>query len=166
MPAASRSWFSGNSRRRYLPGRQDIQSRYPMFASQALPLLLAGQGSHLFSLLPASCTTTQMDRHVVYMSSNHPPVLGIILLPSSQPVSAEKRILSQNPAVPYLQSKRPMQSDEPQPRNQNHEMCLILGLLGTAQETSSPGSNETRLLTLGSVPRDGRSLTDMLMVTL
>lgn len=42
---------------------------------------------------------------------------------------------------------------------------LILGLLGTTQQTSSPSSNETSLLTLGSVSRDGRSLTDMLMVT-
>lgn len=42
---------------------------------------------------------------------------------------------------------------------------LLLGLLGTTQQTSSPSGNETGLLTLGSISRDGRSLADMLMVT-
>ena len=42
---------------------------------------------------------------------------------------------------------------------------LILDLLSTTQQTSSPGSNETSLLTLCSVSRDSRSLSDMLMVT-
>jgi hypothetical protein len=42
---------------------------------------------------------------------------------------------------------------------------LILDLLGTTQQTSSPSSNETSLLTLCSISRDRRSLTNMLMVT-
>jgi hypothetical protein len=45
------------------------------------------------------------------------------------------------------------------------ESPLILGLLGTTQQTRSARSNKTSLLTLCGVPRDGRSLTDMLMVT-
>ena len=44
-------------------------------------------------------------------------------------------------------------------------MHLILDLLGTTQETSSPGGNETGLLTLGGVAGDGRRLTNVLMVT-
>lgn len=44
-------------------------------------------------------------------------------------------------------------------------MHLVLGLLGTTQETRSPRSNETGLLTLCGVTGDGRSLTDMLVVT-
>jgi len=43
---------------------------------------------------------------------------------------------------------------------------LLLGLLGTPQQTRSPGRNETRLLTLGGIPGDCRCFTDMLMVTL
>ena len=43
---------------------------------------------------------------------------------------------------------------------------LILDLLGTAEETGSAGSNETSLLSLDGVSGDGRSLSDMLMVTL
>jgi hypothetical protein len=43
--------------------------------------------------------------------------------------------------------------------------ALILRLLGTTQQTRSSRSNETSLLSLGGVPRDGRCLTDMLMVT-
>jgi hypothetical protein len=42
---------------------------------------------------------------------------------------------------------------------------LILRLLGTTQQTRPSRSNETSLLTLGGVPRDGRGLTDMLVVT-
>lgn len=42
---------------------------------------------------------------------------------------------------------------------------LVLDLLSTTQQTSSPSSNETRLLTLCSVSRDRRRLTNMLMVT-
>ena len=42
---------------------------------------------------------------------------------------------------------------------------LILRLLGTAKETSSPGGDETGLLTLCGVAGDGRGLTDMLMIT-
>jgi hypothetical protein len=42
---------------------------------------------------------------------------------------------------------------------------LILDLLGTTQQTSSPSSNETSLLTLCSVSRDRGGLTNMLMVT-
>jgi hypothetical protein len=42
---------------------------------------------------------------------------------------------------------------------------LIFGLLGTAEKTCSSGGNETRLLTLGGVSRDGRRLTDMLVIT-
>lgn len=42
---------------------------------------------------------------------------------------------------------------------------LFLGLLGTTEQTGSPGSNETDFLTLGSVPRHRRGLTNVLMVT-
>ena len=42
---------------------------------------------------------------------------------------------------------------------------LVLGLLGTAEQTRPPGGNETGLLTLRSVAGDGRGLTDMLVVT-
>jgi hypothetical protein len=42
---------------------------------------------------------------------------------------------------------------------------LILDLLSTTQQTSPPGSDETSLLTLCSISRDSRSLSDMLMVT-
>ena len=43
--------------------------------------------------------------------------------------------------------------------------ALVLGLLGTTEQTRSPRSNKTGLLTLDSVPGDGRSLTNMLVVT-
>ena len=43
--------------------------------------------------------------------------------------------------------------------------ALLLGLLSTTQQTRSPCSNKTGLLTLGGVPGDGRSLTNMLVVT-
>lgn len=43
---------------------------------------------------------------------------------------------------------------------------LILDLLGTAEQTSSAGSNKTGLLSLDGVSRNGGSLSDMLMVTL
>lgn len=42
---------------------------------------------------------------------------------------------------------------------------LVLGLLGTTQQTSSSGSNQTNLLTWNSSSGDSRSLTNMLMVT-
>jgi hypothetical protein len=42
---------------------------------------------------------------------------------------------------------------------------LILGLLGTTEQTSSPGGNKTGFLTVGGVAGDGRGLTDMLVVT-
>lgn len=42
---------------------------------------------------------------------------------------------------------------------------LILGLLSTAEQTRPSRGNETGLLTLDGVPRDGRRLTDMLVVT-
>lgn len=42
---------------------------------------------------------------------------------------------------------------------------LILGLLGTTEQTSSPGSDETSLLTVGGVAGDGRGFTNMLVVT-
>jgi len=42
---------------------------------------------------------------------------------------------------------------------------LILGLLSTTEQTRPPRGDETGLLTLDSVPRDGRGLTDVLMVT-
>lgn len=42
---------------------------------------------------------------------------------------------------------------------------LVLGLLGTAEQTSPAGGNETGLLTGGSLAVDGRGLTDMLVVT-
>ena len=47
-----------------------------------------------------------------------------------------------------------------------HTPYLLLGLLSTAQQTSSPGSDKTSLLTLSGVSRDGGGLADMLMVTL
>jgi len=57
-------------------------------------------------------------------------------------------------------------------RNLNHirqqpssPRYLVLDLLGTTEQTSSPGSDETRLLTFRGVPADGRGLTDMLVVT-
>jgi hypothetical protein len=43
--------------------------------------------------------------------------------------------------------------------------ALILDLLGTTEQTRPPRGDETGLLTLDGVPRDGRSLTDMLVVT-
>jgi hypothetical protein len=43
--------------------------------------------------------------------------------------------------------------------------ALFLRLLSTTQQTRPSGGDKTRLLTLGSVPRDGRSLTNMLVVT-
>ncbi len=46
--------------------------------------------------------------------------------------------------------------------SRNH---LILGLLGTAEQTCPPGGNETSLLTSDGVARDGRGLSDMLVVT-
>jgi hypothetical protein len=42
---------------------------------------------------------------------------------------------------------------------------LVLDLLGTTEQTRPPRSDETSLLTLDGVPRDGRGLTDMLVVT-
>lgn len=42
---------------------------------------------------------------------------------------------------------------------------LVLDLLGTAEQTRPPRSDETSLLTLDGVPRDSRGLTDMLVVT-
>jgi len=42
---------------------------------------------------------------------------------------------------------------------------LILCLLGTTEQTRSSGSDKTGLLTLDGVSGDGRSLTNMLMVT-
>lgn len=42
---------------------------------------------------------------------------------------------------------------------------LVLRLLRTAEQTGTSGGNETSLLTLGGVSRDGRGLTDMLVVT-
>ena len=44
-------------------------------------------------------------------------------------------------------------------------MHLVLGLLGTTEQTRSPGSDETGLLTLCGVSGDGRGLTNMLVVT-
>ncbi len=41
----------------------------------------------------------------------------------------------------------------------------FLRLLRTAQQTGPSGGNETSLLSLGRIPRDGRGLTDVLMVT-
>merc|ERR1712137_508080 len=42
---------------------------------------------------------------------------------------------------------------------------LILDLLGTAEQTCPAGGNETSLLTGNGVARDGRGLSDMLVVT-
>ena len=44
-------------------------------------------------------------------------------------------------------------------------MHLILRLLGTTEQTSSPSGDETGFLTLCGVARDGRRLTNVLMVT-
>lgn len=46
-----------------------------------------------------------------------------------------------------------------------HFLNLLLDLLGTSEQTSSSGSNETSLLTGNSLSRDGRGLTNVLMVT-
>lgn|SRR6478609_5807132 len=48
----------------------------------------------------------------------------------------------------------------------NPATTLLLCLLGTTEETRPSGGNKTGLLTLGGVSGDGRSLTNMLMVTL
>jgi len=45
------------------------------------------------------------------------------------------------------------------------QLRLILGLLRATKETSTTSGNKTSLLTLRSVTRDGRGLSDMLMVT-
>ena len=50
-------------------------------------------------------------------------------------------------------------------RHPIHSPHLILRLLCTTEQTSSSGSNETGLLTLGSVSGDSRGFTDVLMVT-
>jgi hypothetical protein len=42
---------------------------------------------------------------------------------------------------------------------------LVLDLLGTTEQTRPPRGDETGLLTLDGVPRNGRRLTDMLVVT-
>lgn len=42
---------------------------------------------------------------------------------------------------------------------------LVLGLLGTAQQTGSAGSNKTGFLTLYGISGDGRGFTNVLMVT-
>jgi hypothetical protein len=47
----------------------------------------------------------------------------------------------------------------------NPATTLLLCLLGTTEETRPSGGNKTGLLTLGGVSGDGRSLTNMLMVT-
>lgn len=54
----------------------------------------------------------------------------------------------------------------PNPEKQQPTKPLVLRLLSTTQQTSPSGSDETRLLTLGSVTVDGRGFTDMLVVTL
>lgn len=46
-----------------------------------------------------------------------------------------------------------------------HFLNLLLDLLGTSEQTGSSGSDETSLLTRDSLSRDGRSLTNMLVVT-
>lgn len=48
----------------------------------------------------------------------------------------------------------------------NLATTLLLCLLGTTEKTRSAGGDKTGLLTLGGVSGDGRSLTNMLMVTL
>lgn len=48
----------------------------------------------------------------------------------------------------------------------NPATTLLLCLLGTTEKTRPSGGNKTGLLTLGGVSGDGRSLTNMLMVTL
>ena len=47
----------------------------------------------------------------------------------------------------------------------DQEEHLILGLLGTAEQTCPAGGDETSLLTGNGVARDGRGLSDMLVVT-
>lgn len=54
----------------------------------------------------------------------------------------------------------------PNPEKQQPRKPLLLDLLSTTQQTSPSGSDETRLLTLGSVTRDGGGFTNVLMVTL
>jgi hypothetical protein len=48
----------------------------------------------------------------------------------------------------------------------NPATTLLLCLLGTTEKTRSAGGDKTGLLTLGGVSGNGRSLTNMLMVTL
>lgn len=48
----------------------------------------------------------------------------------------------------------------------NPATTLFLCLLGTTEKTRSAGGDKTGLLTLGGVSGDGRSLTNMLVVTL
>lgn len=43
---------------------------------------------------------------------------------------------------------------------------LVLDLLGTTQQTSPSGCDETSLLTCHGVPVDGRGFTNVLVVTL
>ena len=42
---------------------------------------------------------------------------------------------------------------------------LVLGLLGTAEQTRPPGGNETGLLTLCGLAGNGRGFTNVLVVT-
>jgi hypothetical protein len=44
-------------------------------------------------------------------------------------------------------------------------LTLLLGLLGTTEQTRPPRSDETGLLTLCCLPGDGGGLADMLVVT-
>lgn len=76
---------------------------------------------------------------------------SIILLPS---------------AVPSIDVSTPLEHHPNETMKSRHRPALLLRLLGTAQQTSSAGGNKTGLLTCGGVSGDGRSLTNMLMVTL
>lgn len=60
-----------------------------------------------------------------------------------------------------MQASKHLPNDTMNPANN-----LILCLLGTTEQTRSSGSDKTGLLTLDGVSGDGRSLTNMLMVTL
>lgn len=72
----------------------------------------------------------------------------------------EKRVVIHNrlKANEYFHSAIPKTA-------QRNRTYLILRLLCTSEQTSSPGSNETGFLALGCVTRDSRGFTDMLVVT-
>ena len=47
----------------------------------------------------------------------------------------------------------------------NSFFLFLDGLLSSSDKSSSSGSDETALLTVGSIPADGRGMTNMLLVS-